>query len=88
LSEDQDATAFQCWAMAERVGTQIAKLPMRVRETAFSSAERCLREAGSERGVAGQQLDRIVELQMWAIRQIVAHIDISDVGGNPRSSRA
>jgi hypothetical protein len=75
VSEDFDATARQCWAMARRVGAKIAKLPVTVRERAFAGAETCLREAGSELGVAGQQLDSIVDLQMKAIRQIVTDVD-------------
>jgi hypothetical protein len=84
MPEDIDAIAYQCWAMAERVGMQIAELPIKMRESAFNGAERCLRVAGSERGVADQQLDRIVNLQMRAIRQIVTDIDVggSPLGGN------
>jgi hypothetical protein len=74
VSADIDATA-QCWATAHRVGVKIAALPAAARRTAFDGTERCLRAAGSELGVAGEQLDRIVDLQMWAIRQIVADID-------------
>ena len=74
MSENIDATA-QCWAMAERIGLKIAALPTVAREAAFDGAERCLRAAGSERGVAGEQLDRIIDRQMWAIRQIVADVD-------------
>jgi hypothetical protein len=74
VSENIDPMA-QCWAMAERVALKIAALPTAARQTAFDGTERCLRAAGDERGVAGEQLDRIVDLQMWAIRQIVADID-------------
>jgi hypothetical protein len=77
VPEDTDAIAYQCWGMAERVGMQIAELPVEVREIAFAGTERCLREVGSERGVAIQQLDFFVNLQMRAIRQIVADIDVS-----------
>ena len=82
MSEDIDATA-QCWATAHRVGVKIAALPAAARETAFDGTERCLRAAGSELGVAGEQLDRIVDLQMWAIRQIVADIDANDGPATP-----
>jgi hypothetical protein len=77
VSANIDATA-QCWATAHRVGVKIAVLPAAARGTAFDGTERCLRAAGSELGVAGAQLDRIVDLQMWAIRQIVADIDAND----------
>jgi hypothetical protein len=35
-----------CWAMAQRVGTQIAELPFNTRDVAFAGTEHCLREAG------------------------------------------
>jgi hypothetical protein len=82
VSGNVDATA-QCWAMAQRVGAKIAALPIAAREAAFDGTERCLREAGRELGVAGDQLDRIVDLQMWAIRQIVAD---SDANHRPASA--
>jgi hypothetical protein len=85
VSNDIDAITHQCWTMAERVGIQIAELPVKVRETAFAGAEHCLREAGSELGVAGQQLDCIVNLQMRAIRQIVTYMDVSR---NPKGGTA
>jgi hypothetical protein len=85
LSDDTEKTAEHCWSMAQRVGSQIAELPIKVREVALAGAEHCFREAGRELGVAGQQLDRIVDLQMRAIRQIVSDID---VGGRPQRGKA
>ena len=85
MSEDIDAMARQGWAMAQRIGMRIAELPIKARELAFAGAEHCLREVGNELGVAGQQLDRVVDLQMKAIRQIVTDID---VGGSPQGGRA
>jgi hypothetical protein len=79
MPEDFDTIANRGWGMAERVGMQIAELPIKVREMALAGAEHCLREAGNERGVAGQLLDRIVNLQMRAIRQIVTDIDVGEV---------
>jgi hypothetical protein len=73
----QDTDAREGWAMAQRVGSRIADLPIEARESAFAATERCLREAGTELGVRGKQLDRIVDLQMTAIRRIVTDIDIS-----------
>ena len=84
MSENIDATA-QCWAMAQRVGVKIAALPIAAREPAFDGAERCLRAAGSELGVAGEQLGRIVNLQMSAIRRVVTDIDL---GASPQRGRA
>jgi hypothetical protein len=75
VAEDAYAMARHCWEMAERVGTKVAELAIETREVAFAGIESCLREAGSERGVGGQQLDAIVYLQVGAIRQVVADID-------------
>jgi hypothetical protein len=75
VSNDFDATARHYWAMAQRVGKQIAELPIKVRERALTGTETCLREAGSELGLAGQQLESLVDLQMKAIRQVVADLD-------------
>ena len=85
MPADFDARTRQCWEMAQRVGTQIAELPFKVRDVAFAGTERCLRAAGIEQGVAGQQLDSIVDVQMRAIRQIVADIDVS---GSRQGERA
>jgi hypothetical protein len=81
VSDEFDATTRHCWAMAQRVGTQIAELPAKVRGVALAAAETCLRAAGSELGVAGKQLDSLVDLQMRAIRQIVTDLDVI---GSPR----
>jgi hypothetical protein len=81
VSKDFDAVTRHCWAMAQRIGTQIAELPVKVREVALAGAETCLRAAGSELGVAGQQLESLIDLQMRAIRQIVADLDVS---GSPQ----
>jgi hypothetical protein len=72
---DFEATRRQCWGMAQHIGIQIAELPLKARDAAFAGTEGCLRAAGNELGVAGQQLDSIVALQMRAIRQIVADTD-------------
>jgi hypothetical protein len=79
VSEHFDAITRHCRAMAQRVGMQIAELPVNVREVAFAGAETCLRTAGSELGVAGQQLDSLVDLQMSAIRQVVTDFDNSEI---------
>jgi hypothetical protein len=50
-----------------------------------TDTEHCLRAAGSELGVAGQQLDCIVNLQMKVIRQVVTDIDFSR---NPKGGTA
>ena len=86
MSEDIDAVARHGWVMARRVGTQIAELPIEAREAAFVESERCFRAAGSELGVTGQQLDSIVDFQMWAIRQVVVDLDVRS--GSPRGGRA
>jgi hypothetical protein len=76
VSDNTDKMARHCWSMARRVGMQIAELPVDMREKAFFGAERCIRAAGCDLGVAGSQLDSLVDLQMWAIRQIVTDIDV------------
>jgi hypothetical protein len=81
VSEDFDLVARHCWTMAQRVGAQIAELHVKVREVALAGTETCLRAAGSELGVAGPQLESLVDLQMRAIRQIVADLDVS---GSPQ----
>jgi hypothetical protein len=75
VSDDTEKMARHCWSMAQRVGMQIAELPIDMRETAFAGAERCLRAAGRDLGVAGPQLDSFIDLQMRAIRQIVTDFD-------------
>jgi hypothetical protein len=72
--------------MARRVGMQIAELPIDVREMAFAGTERCFRAAGRDLGVVGTQLDSIVDLQMKAIRQIVADMDESQRGRRNQSA--
>jgi hypothetical protein len=86
VAEDSDAVARHCWEMAERVGTKVAELSIESREVAFAGVESCLREAGSEQGVGGQQLDAIVHLQMGAIRQIVTDIDAGTVPAGEKVS--
>jgi hypothetical protein len=78
MSKNFDAITHQCWQMAQRVGTQIAELPMNARDGALAGTESCLRAAGGERGVEGQQLDSIVEIQMTAIRQAITDIDAKE----------
>lgn len=77
MSDDIEAVARHCWSMAQRVGIQIAELPIKVREAAFDGAEHCFRAAGRDLCVGGPQLDSIVDLQMRAIRQIVTDIDFA-----------
>ena len=67
---DFDAATRQCWEMVQRVGVHRAELPLKKSYKPFAGAERCLRAAGSERGVVGWQLDCTVELKKKAIRQV------------------
>jgi hypothetical protein len=78
VSDDTEKLTRNCWSMAQRVGVQIAELPIDMREMALAGAERYIRAAGCDLGVAGPQLDSLVDLQMKAIRQIVTDIDVSD----------
>ena len=84
--DDAEKVAEHCWSKAQRIGIQIAELPIKMREVAFAGVERCLREAGRELGVAGPQLDSIVNLQMRAIRQIVIDIEATGVEGHSASA--
>jgi hypothetical protein len=77
VSDGTETVAQHCWSMAQRVGVKIAELPIDVREMALAGAERCIRAAGRDLGVAGPQLDSIVDLQMRAIRQVVTDVDVS-----------
>jgi hypothetical protein len=80
VSGGAEAIARHCWSMARRVGIQIAELPVDMREIAFAGAERCFRAAGRDLGVAGPQLDSLIDLQMRAIREIVTDMDESQRG--------
>jgi hypothetical protein len=86
VSDNTEKVAQRCWSMARRVGMQIAELPVDMREMAFAGTERCFRAAGRDLGVAGPQLDSLIDLQMKAIRQLVTDIDVSERRGwDPRA---
>jgi hypothetical protein len=63
---------------------RIAESPLK-RAEAFSLAEQSLRASAGEKGIAGEQMDAFIELQMKAIRQMVLDLD---VGGRPEGGRA
>jgi hypothetical protein len=71
--------------MARRAAMRIAEMPLENREAAFASAKNSLHEAFKEKGLAGDQLDGFVELQMQAIRKHVTDINI---GGSSKGGRA
>ena len=54
-----------------------SRVTIKVREVALDGAENCFRAPGRDLGVGGPQLDSIIDLQMRAIRQIVADIDFA-----------
>jgi len=64
---------------------QIAALSLDKREDGFSIAERCLQEAVREKGIAGEQIEVFMKIQMDAIRGMVTHIDVS---GDPHGGNA
>ncbi len=68
-----NAIAKQAWDMAQRVAMQIAAFPA---EQSLTRSELCGR-LGARGGVAGEQMDQFIELQMKAIRRMVSSIDVS-----------
>jgi hypothetical protein len=83
--ENAETIARQGWGMAQRVGMRIAGMPLEEREAALAIAENSLREAAKEMGIAGDQMNGFIELQMKAIRQIITDIDVS---GSPQGGSA
>ena len=77
--------AKKSWGMAQRVGMQIAALPLDKREEAFAKAKQSLEESARDMGIAGDQMDGFIKLQMEAIRSVVQNID---VGGAPQGGKA
>ena len=85
VPEDVEALARHAWGAAQRIGMQIAELPLDRREAAFATAERAFQQAARELGHAGERVDEFIKIQMDAIREIVTNID---VGGSPQGGRA
>jgi hypothetical protein len=85
MPKNAETIARQAWGMAQRVGMHIAGMPLEKRQAALAVAENSLRETANEMGITGDQIDRFIELQMNAIRQIITEID---AGGSPQGGRA
>jgi hypothetical protein len=85
VPKEVEAIARQSWEAAQRIGMRIAALPLDQREEGFAIAERSFRDAAGQMGIAGNQIEGFVKLQMDAIRGWVSNID---VGGNPQGGKA
>lgn len=74
----------QLWDTAQRAGMQVAAVPADKRDEAFEVAERAIRELVVKLGIA-KDVDAFVKVQMQAVRETVARID---VGGSPQGGNA
>jgi hypothetical protein len=70
---------------AQRLGMQIAAMPLHERQAGYAICEKSLRETAREMGIAGQQIEGFIRIQMEAIRGMVQNID---VGGSPKGGHA
>jgi hypothetical protein len=77
--------AQKAWGAAQRLGMQIAAMPLHEREAGFGICERSLRETARDMGIAGEQMGGFIKIQMEAIRGMVQNID---VGGSPQGGKA
>jgi hypothetical protein len=75
----------QLWDMAQRVGMQIAGMPVEAREAGFKIAEREVRAIAGQMGIAADKVEAFVALQMQVIRETTEKID---VGGSPQGGNA
>ena len=80
-----DEVAKAAWAAAQRIGMQIAALPIEQRAAAFAAVERGAQDTARQMGLAGKPMDEFIALQMNAIRGVVQSIDL---GGNPQGGNA
>ena len=83
--KDVEVIAQTAWGAAQRLGMQIAAMPLNQREAGFKICENTLRETAREMGVAGEQMDGFIKIPMEAIRGMVQNID---VGGSPQGGNA
>jgi hypothetical protein len=70
---------------AQRLGMQIAAMPLHERQADYAICEKSLHETAREMGIAGQQIEGFIRIQMEAIRGMVQNID---VGGSPKGGHA
>ena len=79
-----DDPAKKLWNMAQRVGVQIASLPIDKRDAAYEKVERVVREEARRMGIADEKIDEFGHVQMQVIRETVEKIDASGSpqGGN------
>ena len=77
--------AKKAWGAAQRLGMQIAAMPSHERQAGFAICEKSLRETAREMGIAEQQIEGFISIQMEAIRGMVQNID---AGGSPKGGHA
>ena len=82
---EADEVARAAWAAAQRIGMQIAALPIEQRAAAFAGVERGAHETARQMRLAGRPMDEFIDNQMKAIRGVVQSIDL---GGNPQGGNA
>jgi hypothetical protein len=88
MADDQkqvEEIAKKAWGAAQRLGMQIAAMPLSQREAGFAICEDTLRETADKMGIAGPQMEGFIKIQMDAIRRMVQNID---VGGSPQGGKA
>lgn len=83
--DEVERIAKHAWGAAQRIGMQIAALPLEKRAEAFAKCEDALRDSAEKMGIAGPQMEGFVKLQMEAVRGMVQNID---VGGSPNGAKA
>jgi hypothetical protein len=77
--------AQKAWGAAQRLGMKIAAMPLHEREAGYAICEKSLRETARKMGIAGEQMEGFIKIQLEAIRGMVQKID---VGGNPQGGKA
>jgi hypothetical protein len=77
--------AQKAWGAAQRLGMQIAAMPLHEREAGYAVCEESLCETARDMGIAGDKMEGFIKIQMEAIRGMVQNID---VGGSPQGGKA
>jgi len=75
IDEIANAIAKQLWGAAQRIGNEIAELPLDRRDAAFSACEKGLRQVAVELGLPADRAAGLIKIQMEAIRAMVTTID-------------
>jgi len=85
VPEHLEEIARKGWGAAQRLGMQIAAMPLDKREAGFGVCERVFRETARGMGIDAEKMEGFIKLQMEAIRGMVKNID---VGGSPEWGHA